>query len=176
MGYRLSDMGLSQTVTVINHSDTNMPCLLGFHTTFAVPFVDGGDVRVMAQIGEEYERGANYLPTGRICAPDAVTEELRTGQWDPMSAPLSRHCRAEGAGVMSLTDLRYGLRVVYENDAGLHFRLIYNGDANGFVCLEPQNCLVDAPNNVFGRERSGMVSIPPRERVVYHATIRLEKV
>lgn len=172
--YRLDEEGLTQRTQVTNHSSQNMPCLLGFHTTFRVPFIDGGKVLVGAQIREEYERDATYLPTGVTPAPDRVTEALMLGHFDPLSCPISRHCRAGGEGRMTLTDVRNGVRVVYENDASLAFRLIYNGDANGFICMEPQNCLVDAPNNVFGRDRSGFDAIAPGESRVYRSRICLE--
>lgn len=173
--YALDDGGLTQTTEIINHSAQDMPCLLGFHTTFRAPFIDGGEVRVRAELGEEYERDmSNYLPTGIISAPDAVTEALAAGTFDPLSAPISRHYRAGGSGRMEIDDPRHGVRVVYENDAKLAFRLIYNGDASGFICMEPQNCLVDAPNNVFGREKSGLDAIAPGESRVYRSRIGLE--
>lgn len=172
--YRLEEEGLAQQTEVRNLSDTNMPCLLGYHTTFRIPFIEGGRVRVMTDMCEEYTRGADYLPTGETPPPDETMRALTEGTFDPLSRPISRHCRAGASGLMTLTDEVHGVRVVYENDAAWGFRLIYNGDADGFICLEPQNCLVDAPNNVFGRERSGFDAIAPGECRVYRSWIRME--
>lgn len=173
--YRLEDRGLVQLTQVRNLSDTNMPCMLGYHTTFRVPYIEGGRVRVMADVCEEYTRGADYLPTGETPPPDEVIRSLTAGTLDPLSRPISRHCRAGADGRMTLTDELHGVRIVYENDTAWGFRLIYNGDADGFICLEPQNCLVDAPNNVFGRERSGFDAIAPGGCRVYRSEICLEK-
>ena len=176
IAYRLDDTGMEQVSEVINRSDRNMPCLIGFHTTFRVPFIEGGEARVMADVCEEYARGADYLPTGQTPAPDEVIRALRAGTFDPLSRPISRHCRAGESGIMAIEDARHGVRMVYENSASLGFRLIYNGEANGFICLEPQNCLVDAPNNVFGRERSGFDAIAPGEKRIYRSRISLEHI
>lgn len=176
VSYRLDEQGLTQTVRLVNCSAQAMPCLLGFHTTFAIPFIPGGEVRVAAQIGEEYERDGRYLPTGIRLTADEVTGQLLSGTFDPLSRPISRHCRAVGEGRMTLTDLRHGVRVVYENDEKYAFRLIYNGEADGFICLEPQNCLVDAPNNVFGRTYSGFDAIAPGDMREYRSRIYMESV
>ena len=171
--YCLEEDGLAQITEVINHSETAMPCMLGFHTTFRIPFIDGGSVTVRADVGEEFSRGTDYLPTGETPPPDSAVREICNGSWDPLSAPLSRHLRAGESGIAELTDHLHGVRLLYENDAAWGFRLIYNGDASGFLCFEPQNCLVDAPNNVFGRARSGFVTIPPGEARLYRSRLRL---
>ena len=174
--YRLEADGLTQLTEITNLSDTAMPCLIGYHTTFCVPFIRGGEVRVTAQLSQEYARGADYLPTGEIPEPDEVMRALTTDGFDPLSRPISRHCRAGGTGRMVLEDIRHGQRVVYENDEAWRFRLIYNGDADGFLCLEPQNCMVDAPNNVFGRKRSGFDAIEPGAKRCFRSAIRLEQI
>ena len=46
MEYRLSGDGFRHITTVTNLSETNMPCMLGFHTTFFASF--GGTERVTA--------------------------------------------------------------------------------------------------------------------------------
>ncbi|MBQ9112642.1 MAG: aldose 1-epimerase [Clostridia bacterium] len=172
MEYSLAEDGLTHRTEVINHSEHNMPCMLGFHTTFNSLFAGDGDVRVRVDIAEEYERNMqSYLPTGRKLAFDNVTSQLTEGQFSPFGTPISRHYRMGGEGIMTLTNYDKGLRVVYENDDKYTFRLIYNGNADGYICLEPQTCLANAPNSPFGRTEAGFDVIEPRKSKTYISKI-----
>ncbi len=89
-------------------------------------------------IAEEFERDMrNYLPTGVTPAFDAVSTALSNDEFCPFSQPISRHYRAGGERVLSITDTASGLRMVYENDEKYGFRLIYNGNVDEYICLEP---------------------------------------
>lgn len=175
MTYALDENGLHHTVRVSNRSDTNMPCLLGFHTTFYARLADGCPQNSAVRVGvtEEFERNMqNYLPTGVTPALDAVSLELQNGTFCPFSQPISRHYR--GAGEMSITDTETGVRVVYENDAQYGFRLIYNGSADEYICLEPQNCLANCANAPIDRKTAGFDYIPPGQTKTYRSRIYLE--
>lgn len=175
--YALSDGGLLHRVTVENRSDEAMPCLLGFHTTFLSRFTEGAreeELAVGVGILEEFERNMQtYLPTGRRPAPDSVTERLAEGRFRPIGERISRHYR--GVGRMTLTDLGQGLSVVYEPDEKLPFRLVYNGDADGFICLEPQTSLANSPNAPIPRDEAGFAVLAPRGSVTYTSRIYLTK-
>jgi len=120
MEYELDRDGLHHRVEVFNRSQTNMPVLLGFHTTFNACFAmnsSGRAIRVQAQIAEEYARNMkNYLPTGEKPAFDAVSNALNAGTFDPFAAPTSRHYRSTPGGRMVLYDGEKDLSVVYETD------------------------------------------------------------
>ena len=165
--YELSQGGLTHTARVHNLSDTNMPVLLGFHTTFNARFYPGnGPIRVRVPVAVEYERNMkNYLPTGHKPASDAVSTALNTGEFDPFSAPISRHYR--GNGNMVIYDEENDLSVVYEIDEKMPFRLIYNGKADGYICLEPQTSLANSPNSPISREEAGFGWIAPGQTVTY---------
>lgn len=171
MDYELSDKGLLHTTQVKNLSQTNMPVLLGFHTTFNARFCPGeGPVFVRVPIVREYERNMkNYLPTGNTPAFDEVSTALNSGKFDPSSAPISRHYR--GDGKMVIYDEENDLSVVYENDEELPFRLIYNGNADGYICLEPQTSLANSPNSPIPREEAGFGWIEPGKTVTYTCRI-----
>ena len=177
--YRLGEEGLVWRTEVINRSNTNMPCLLGFHTTFNACLTEQSrpeDMRVLVELGEEYERNmATYLPTGRRCEPDRVTLGLKEGSFCPFGTPVSRHYRAAGEGRMELFDSRTGLRLIYRNDSALGFRLIYNGNADGYICLEPQTALANSPNAPFSREEAGFSWIAPHTSRIYYSGIMLVK-
>ncbi len=177
MIYELREDGLYHTVTVNNHSPLPMPILLGFHTTFRTRFLRESkpeEIRLFAGIEEEYERNmhTDYLPTGRKPAFDALSESLAKGTCCPSCSPFSRHYR--GSGKMSITDLGRHLRVVYENDEKYTFRLIYSGD-DSYVCLEPQNCLVNAPLAPFLQEETALDSVAPGKSRTYRSKIYLEE-
>ena len=170
MEYSLDDSGLAHKTTVTNLSGENMPCMLGFHTTFNAP----KESRAFVDIAEEYRRNMkNYLPTGEKPEFDGVTNRLRSGEFSPFEAVISRHYRAGKTGLMSLDCSKF--RIVYENDAKFTFRLIYNGQANEYICLEPQNCLANAPNAPFSREECGFDFIEPEKSKTYISKIYVEE-
>ena len=171
--YSLGDGGFSHKTTVTNLSAENMPCMLGFHTTFNAR-LEGGGVKALVDISEEYRRNMqNYLPTGEKPEPDEVTEKLKTAEFSPFEAVISRHYRAGKTGLMSLSGEKF--KIVYENDEKFAFRLIYNGAANEYICLEPQNCLANAPNAPFSREECGFDFIAPGETKTYNSKIYVEE-
>ena len=175
MVYELSENGLLHTTKVHNRSESNMPVMLGFHTTFNARFCPGkGQVLVRVPIAEEYERNMeNYLPTGNKPAFDCVTSALNQGIFDPFSAPISRHYR--GNGKMVIYDKEKDLSVVYEIDEKLGFRLIYNGNADGYICLEPQTSLANSPNSPISRVEAGFGWLAPGQTVTYNCQIHIER-
>lgn len=179
MEYEIKEDGFYHTTEVFNHSEDNMPVLLGFHTTFLARFVDGkesGDVRVFADIQEEYERDmTNYLPTGNKPLFDAVSRDLSQGEFDPFIEPTSRHYRSGCSGKMTIYDAVNGLTLVYENDEKYAFRLIYNGNADEYICLEPQNCLANCANSPFSREEAGFDYIKPGKTKKYYSKIYIQE-
>ena len=179
MEYELKDDGFYHTVTVTNLSEQNMPLFLGFHTTFNTLFAEGSrpeNIRIFTNISEEYERNmeVNYLPTGIKPPFDAVSMALSEGTYKPFEKKASRHYRGQGA--MSITDVDKHLRMVYENDEKYGFRLIYNGGSDGYICLEPQNCLAGCQNSPFSREESGFDFLYAGECKTYRSRIFLEKI
>ncbi|MBQ7841126.1 MAG: aldose 1-epimerase [Lachnospiraceae bacterium] len=177
--YKVTEEGLFQTTEITNLSETNMPCLFGFHTTFQIPFVkkecrDG--IVLKAEVLEEYERERlTYLPTGKILPADETTQKLVNGTFAPLRDKISRHYASDQKGDMILYDESRNLSVVYENDKKFDFRLIFNGGADGFICLEPQNCLVNAPNTQLAGEKKGFDYIGPGESKKYFSKISLIK-
>ncbi len=177
--YKLIEAGLVQKTKITNLSQNNMPCLLGFHTTFNIPFCKksrGNNVRILADVGEEIERDKNYLPTGRCLKTDDVGDKLKNGSFDPTSARISRHYPIVDAGRIELFDVFTKIRICYVNDLNFKYRLFYNGNADMFVCLEPQNCIVNAPNFPLGKDVSGFEYIAPNTDKTYVSEILLEKV
>lgn len=176
--YALRQDAFYHTVTVTNLSECNMPVFLGFHTTFNTLFTNESrpeDIRAFVDISEEYERRmeTDYLPTGVKPKFDSASTALTNGTYKPFDGKLSRHYR--GQGRMTLTDVCRGLRIVYENDEKYGFRLIFNGGKDGYICLEPQNCLANCQNSPFSREEARFDYICPGESKTYRSKIFMEE-
>ncbi|MBE7038457.1 MAG: aldose 1-epimerase [Ruminococcaceae bacterium] len=175
--YMLSDNGLSQNTKISNLSPFSMPVMLGFHTTFNVPFINDSnkdDVLIYADIDFEIERNINYLPTGKISKDDFV-KMFQKGEFSTSKNPVSKHCFAKDSGKMVMYDKSKNLSLVYENDEKFKYRLLYNGDGKEFICLEPQTNFVnffkaEKPNDI-----SGFDVILPNESKVYKSLVSIKE-
>ena len=170
ISYFLTKDGLTQKTTVKNNSNLNMPCMLGFHTTFDLDFCGEGDILVFADVCEEIERNmSNYLPTGKTLSLDKNGQELKSGNFIPKQ--ISKHYRASGnfASVLNVTK---NLKAVIEYDEKYMFRLIYGTDR--FLCLEPQTCIVNAPN-LTDIPNDGFDFVKPFSSKEYHLKIYLSE-
>ena len=178
MKYSLSENGLLHKTKITNLSSENMPNFLGFHTTFNIPFLKGAlaeNVRLYAEIGNEIERDRNYLPTGKLLLYDDVAEKINIGEFMPLEKVISRHCRAKKGGRIELTDIKQGIKLIYENDEKFGWRLFYNGSADGYICLEPMTCMANCQNSPFDRTYAGFDSIAPHSSKEYISKIYLEE-
>lgn len=179
IAYELKEDGFYQSVEIINLSDENMPIFIGFHTTFNLLFAERSKakhIKVLAEISEEYERNMeNYLPTGVKPPFDTTSCLLEEGEFCPFLAKISRHYKSGKSGKMVIYDEANDLSVVYENDDKYMFRIIYNGDADEYICLEPQSCMVNCPNAPFQREETGFDYLEPGKSKKYISKISIEE-
>ena len=146
--YELTENTLLQTLRIKNDSEIPLPLLFGFHTTFAVPFCQDSstlDVRIMADVDRLIERSSDGLPTRVEEENDDFTRALQRGEAVLFGA-VSRHYRAGKSGEMSLLDTRTGIQIRYEPDPAFRFRMIFTANYGEYLCLEPQICVINAPN------------------------------
>ena len=178
--YRLSEHGLVCDTEICNESEKNMPSFLGFHTTFNIPFISDGeseDVRVLCEVKDLVERNMQvYLPTGKILPDDEITKKLCQGEFMPFEAVISRQYLKNGGGRVALNDIKRKISVVYEMDEKFGFRLLYNGNADEYICIEPQTCMANAPNAPFDRVFAGFDYIKPNEKKLYHTRIYIKEI
>ena len=178
ISYRLTEEGLEQKTEVKNLSSKNMPVMIGFHTTFQIPFMENqsaDDLRVLTDVTDLIERNmATYLPTGKILEPDDITRKLQRGEFLPLEKSISRHYKSEGAGRICIRDSKRNIEVRYENSTNMGFRLLYNGNADEYICLEPNNCLANYMNEEFDKEYAGFEYLKPGESKLYVSKIQLE--
>lgn len=175
--YEITDEGFLHKTSITNLSNTKMPAFLGFHTTFNINVFNSPDaenVRVMAQISEEYERNMkNYLTTGNKPEFDSISKALNNGEFKPITQPISRHYRAVLGGIMKITDKN--LSLIYENDEKFAFRLIYCGGSEGYICLEPQNVLANCANSPIPRDEAGFFYIEPGKTETFNSKIYIRE-
>ena len=179
MTYALKEDGLYQETEIENLSDKNMPNFLGFHTTFNIPFTEDAkseDITVLCEVGDEIERNmAVYLPTGKILPPDDITKKMCDGTFKPFEKVISRHYKTEDGRKIEIVDSAKKIKVVYENDEKFGFRLIYNGKADEYICLEPMNCMANCQNSPFDREYAGFDYIEPGISKKYVSVIKVKE-
>ena len=178
MTYSLTGKGLFQTLSVTNLSRENMPIGIGYHTTFGLPLVRGGEegeVSLYLDAEEEILRDANYLPTGEIRRDTPLLEELNRGTLVPSLQPLSVHLKMGKSRQMRLTDRKNGIQVVYQPGEAFGFWTLFNGGHRDFVCVEPQSWMTNSPNAPFPREESGFSFLRPGEKRDYTTFFAIEK-
>ncbi len=178
LSYFLSENGIEMECRIDNLSKVNLPVLLGFHTTFNLPFIKSSnkqDVKIGVDIGDEIERNMSvYLPTGKILDYDEISTSLKCGTF-VSNEPISRHYKIENDGLITLFDESKDLTMVYENDEKYKFRLVYNGDAKNFICIEPQTGIANSPNSPFDREYAGFAFIKSGESKIYKSKIYIKE-
>jgi aldose 1-epimerase len=113
-----------------------------------------------------------YLPTGKILSHDDTSKKIADGEF-VSNVPTSRHYKTKNKGEVVLYDETANVSLVYENDEKYKFRLVYNGDATEFICIEPQTSMANAPNSPFDREYAGFSYIESGKTQTYKSKIYL---
>jgi aldose 1-epimerase len=107
--------------------DCDLPFWMGFHPWFPRELERGGSVEFDFSPGKMFERGSDYLPTGKLITPS-------NGPWDD--------CFTEVRGVPKLI-WEDALSISIECDSP--YWVVYDQDSDG-VCVEPQTAPPDAAN------------------------------
>ena len=176
--YQLDEKGLTQTVTVTNPEGDPLPLGLGYHSAFNVD----EDSRVLLSVGQRIEVDERMLPNGVVRDLNEAEAALREGGLDPMAWPMDDHYTAEDLEINEelfhgAVIYRKGAVVTYEVDPFYRHWMVWNcNQKGGFICLEPQNWRINAPNleATIGQE-SGFGLLPAEEsvEVITHISIDL---
>jgi aldose 1-epimerase len=179
--YTLSEQGLCQDVRIRNTGTESMPFMLAFHTTFNVPFDPSStiaDYEIQVTIGERWRLSDRMLPTGEKQPLSSLEEKMKQSGVNPFFEPMDNHYTAapqNGRNFAALTDRRSGIRLVY--DVGLRYKtwMIFNNyGRGGFICPEPQTCLVNAPNVNLPSAETGLIMLQPGETWSETSTMHVE--
>lgn len=185
--YRLSREGLSHRIVFRNEGRERMPLGVGIHSNFKIPFAAGSgphDCSVRASILKKWEVDENFRPTGRYPEFDELDRRIAGTGFDPQSQPLKGRCYSSGSiGAGSgrfngavIEDRHAGLRLVYEADDVFKFWVLWNMDgSSGFVSIEPQSWVINAPNLDLPDAETGMALLEPDSVWQGSCRLRIEK-
>lgn len=174
--YELSSQGLKQTVTIRNTGLEAIPLGLGFHSAFAVD----PQSRIHISVKERILMSERMLPTGQVRPLNEQEQRFRAQGLEPDAWSMDDHYTAEplqeeGRPFHGAIIDRANGRVYYEVDPFYRHWMIWNANREGsFICLEPQNWRVNAPNLAAqgaGEEETGFCMLPAGESLTAWAKI-----
>lgn len=164
--YKLTKKGLMQKISISNQDTVPLPLGLGFHSAFDVD----EDSLVWLSVDQRIELNQRMLPSGTVRDLNMLEAPLRKEGLRPDAFPMDDHYTVkplmEGekpfhGAVISRGDYLVKYRV---DDFFKHW-MIWNNEASGdFICLEPQNWRINAPNLVESLgDESGFEVLYPGE-------------
>lgn len=177
--YRLDENGLHQEIAIENQSGQPMPVGLGFHSAFAAD----KQTKVRVSVGKRILMSERMLPTGEVRSLNEEEQRLRAEGLEPVAWSMDDHYTAEpieeaGRPFHGAVITRAGGKVIYEVDPFYQHWMIWNAAQQGeFICIEPQNWRVNAPNLVNeGMEEgeAGFCMLNPGETLKVWAALRIE--
>jgi aldose 1-epimerase len=136
----LDEDGFYQQVDIDNVGNTNMPVLIGFHTTFVEPD------KFQVPIGKRWVTKTNHIPTGELA--DLTKEELEyIGGCCPRGRMVSGFFNTAG------NKAKIG-KYVYTTSNNFTQWVLFNGGGDkGYLCIEPQSGPVNGLNMPDGHIR-----------------------
>lgn len=174
--YSLDDSEIKQNVYVTNLSDKNMPFALGFHTAFSINFESEKNMNKIClcidAAGEAERNMDTFLPTGKFIYDFNGKNEMRNGSYAPYGNSVSKLLKLNG-NTLSLSGDNSEIRYIY--DEKFKFCMLFNGDGDEFICLEPQTCLTDCMNVSDDPISDGLIVIKPNETVEFKNIITVLK-
>ncbi|HZJ57391.1 MAG TPA: aldose 1-epimerase, partial [Clostridia bacterium] len=186
MVYTLNAQGLNQDITISNEGRVDMPFGLGWHTAFALEFKEGinpDDVKVKVSIGGRIQLSDRGLPTGVVSPLSDNEAQFRKEGQSPLYEIMDDHYTVKPIekdgkpfhGAI-LEDGTGKARVVYRVDPAYKHWMIWNCFKEGsFICIEPQNWRVNAPNLKLPADESGMEYIVPGGTYRAKASVYVEE-
>ncbi len=177
--YLLDQEGLHQTVQVENTSTSPMPIGLGFHTTLRETFLQDTNAKEYTlQLEAEKEimfDKQTIIPTGEFMEDNQLLKELRNGVLSPGGRALSNHLVAQPGILKQATYIHLDTHIAlrYSTTYPYAFWMLFNGGGDkGFLCIEPQTWIIDAPNSPLPAHDTGFQSLACGESLTLHATLQ----
>jgi len=163
--YTLTENGLNESVKVFNDSDTKMPFMLAFHTTFNIPFARGAceeNCYMKVAVGKEHIRDEKYLPTLEYIGGRERELQLNSGTYPISSGALSAFYDNFDSK-SEIIDTDKGLKIVYEGSEDYKYRMLWVKAGGNLAVIEPQTCAIDCFHLEEPAEKKGIISIMPGE-------------
>jgi aldose 1-epimerase len=170
--YLLDEDGLHQSVEVTNTGDRPMPFFLGFHTAFNqrfLPHTEKEDYRLKIAVQNEIMLDRQtIIPTGEFIERNQLVQDLNDGNVCPGERVLSNHFVANKGGNKEAVYLHMptGRKIRYTTCGCYNYWMVFNrGIDSGFICIEPQTCIVDAANSPLPPRITGFRALEKGEIV-----------
>lgn len=161
--YTLGADGMTETVTVKNLSDKNMPFMLAFHTTFNAPFVWGSsteDCYFRAPVLKEHVRDTKYLPTLEYVGEREREQLMNSGEYPVSSGALSAFYSCSD-GNSEIIDKHSGKKIVYSASEEYRYRMLWCKDGAPYFVAEPQTCAIDCFHLEASAYEKGLIVVEP---------------
>lgn len=163
--YVLDEGGLTEKVKVFNDSDSDMPFMLAFHTTFNIPFTPDAcedNCYMKVAVGKEHIRDTKYLPTLEYIGGREREEQLNAGKYKISSGALSAfydnfNTKSE------IIDTGKGVKIVYEGSEDYKYRMLWVKEGANLAVIEPQTCAIDCFHLEEPAEKKGLIVIESNE-------------
>jgi aldose 1-epimerase len=183
--YTLSEAGLLQKISVSNCGNSPMPLGIGFHTAFKVPFHPKGlanDYRFKISVDKEWVIDEKFLPTGQFVDNNNLLEQMRNTGISAQGCPILGYYTAKDINYdmnffhgAIIEDCENNLRLIYRVDKAYQHWVLWNDTGNdGFVCLEPQTWMPNAPNVKHTDDVTGFKMLKSKEKWEATSEIYLE--
>jgi aldose 1-epimerase len=164
--YELCDDGLLHTIAVTNRSELNMPVGIGVHATLRVDPLENCQLQIDTLYQWEIDT-TRMLPTGERFVNTPLLTALRSGVFNPVAQPISAMLECRPGSEMVLCSVKDRWRCV--PDPAFRFIMLWNGGGtDGFVCVEPQSWVTDAPNLPLPSEVTGLRALAPGDTVQFN--------
>ena len=159
MNYNLEGNTAAINMTVINEGDTNMPFSFGFHPYFKASKLENVDFDIKCATCSESAKGE------QPAAPEKITLTRKEG------ADNSVRLLTGVQFPMTLTDSGNGHKVTVDADDSFDHAVLWQQDAESFVCMEPWNGWANSVNEEGKHE-----VLEPDEAMTADWSITIEKI
>ena len=159
VNYDLNGTTASISMTVINEGDVPMPFSFGYHPYFTASALENVDFDIRCKTCSENAKGE------QPAAPEKITLTRKEG------ADNTIRLMTGVEFPMSFTDKGNGHKVTVDADDSFNNGVLWQQDAESFVCMEPWNGWANSVNEEGKHE-----ILEPDEALTSEWTITIEKV
>ena len=159
MNYNLQGNTASLSMTVINEGDIPMPFSFGYHPYFVASALENVDFDIKCATCSEDAKGE------QPAAPEKITLTRKEGSDNSIRLMTGVEFP------MTFTDKGNGHKVTVDADESFTNGVLWQQDAENFVCMEPWNGWANSVNEEGKHE-----VLEPDEAMTSEWTITIEKV
>ena len=161
--YRLGENGLTEITTVKNLSDTPMPFMLAYHTTFDLSDI-GESARLSVPVVREQLRDEYYMPINEWASGRERDLAIAGGEYKISPDKLSALYKISGK-ISRITDPVSRKSLIMECSEQFGYRMIFRSEGANFICIEPQTSAIDLFHLDTPPEENGLIVLAPNESV-----------